>query len=51
LTVGNPDEVTVQEMKQALDNPSLGIRIIDVREADEYEIAKVDGVPLLTKRA
>lgn len=34
-------------MKNALDNPSLGIKVIDVREADEYEIAKVDGVPLL----
>ena len=45
--VSNPDEVTVQDMKQALDNPSLGIKVIDVREADEYEIAKVDGVPLL----
>jgi molybdopterin/thiamine biosynthesis adenylyltransferase/rhodanese-related sulfurtransferase len=45
--VGNPDEVTVQDMKKALDNPSLGIKVIDVREADEYEIAKVEGVPLL----
>ncbi len=44
---GNPDEVTVQEMKKALDNPALGIKVIDVREPDEYEIAKVDGVPLL----
>ena len=44
---GNPDEVTVQDMKKALDNPSLGIKVIDVREADEYEIAKVAGVPLL----
>jgi adenylyltransferase/sulfurtransferase len=44
---GNPDEVTVQEMKQALDNPALGIKVIDVREPDEYEIAKVAGVPLL----
>jgi len=43
----HPDEVTVQEMKKALDNPSLGIKVIDVREADEYEIAKVDGVLLL----
>jgi len=42
----NPDEVTVKEMKQALDNPKLGIRVIDVREPDEYEIAHVDGVPL-----
>ena len=45
--VGNHDEVTVQDMKKALDNPGLGIKVIDVREADEYEIAKVDGVPLL----
>ncbi len=44
---GNPDEVTVQDMKRALDNPNLGIKVVDVREPDEYEIAKVDGVPLL----
>jgi molybdopterin/thiamine biosynthesis adenylyltransferase/rhodanese-related sulfurtransferase len=44
---GNPDEVTVQDMKKALDNPGLGIKVVDVREPDEYEIAKVDGVPLL----
>jgi rhodanese-related sulfurtransferase len=43
----NPDEVTVQDMKKALDDPKLGIKVIDVREADEYEIAKVEGVPLL----
>ena len=42
----NPDEVTVQEMKRALDDPKLGIRVIDVREEDEYQIAHVDGVPL-----
>jgi sulfur-carrier protein adenylyltransferase/sulfurtransferase len=42
----NPDEVTVQDMKKALDNPALGIKVIDVREPDEYEIAHVDGVPL-----
>jgi molybdopterin/thiamine biosynthesis adenylyltransferase/rhodanese-related sulfurtransferase len=41
----NPDEVTVQEMKRALDNPSLGIRVIDVREPDEYEIAHIRKVP------
>jgi sulfur-carrier protein adenylyltransferase/sulfurtransferase len=39
-TGGNPDEVTVQDMKKALDNPKLGIKVIDVREPDEYEIAK-----------
>jgi len=43
----HPDEVTVQEMKQALDNPALGIKVIDVREPDEYQIAKIEGVPLL----
>jgi adenylyltransferase/sulfurtransferase len=44
--VSNPDEVTVQEMKKALDNPALGIRVIDVREPDEQQIARVEGVPL-----
>jgi len=43
----NPDEVTVQDMKKALDDSNLGIRIVDVREPDEYEIAHVNGVPLL----
>ena len=43
----NPDEVTVQEMKRALDNPALGIKAIDVCEPDEYEIAHVNGVPLV----
>lgn len=42
----NPDEVTVQDMAKALQNPSLGIHVIDVREADEYQIARVKGVPL-----
>jgi adenylyltransferase/sulfurtransferase len=44
---GNPDEVTVQEMKRALDDPKLGIKVIDIREPFEYEIARIDGVPLL----
>jgi adenylyltransferase/sulfurtransferase len=42
----NPDEVTVQEMKKALEDPALGIRVIDVREPDEHQIAHVKGVPL-----
>src|SRR6184192_3025130 len=42
----NPDEVSVQEMKRALEQPNLGIRVIDVREPDEYQIAHVNGVPL-----
>jgi molybdopterin/thiamine biosynthesis adenylyltransferase/rhodanese-related sulfurtransferase len=44
---GNPDEVTVQEMKRALDDPKLGIKVIDIREPFEYEIARIAGVPLL----
>jgi len=43
----NPDEVTVQQMKKALDTPSLGIKVIDVREPDEWQIARIDGVPLI----
>jgi len=43
----NPDEVTVQDMKKALDDPKLGIRVIDVREPDECEIARIKGVPLV----
>jgi adenylyltransferase/sulfurtransferase len=43
----HPDEVTVQDMKQALDNPQLGIQVIDVREPDEQQISHVKGVPLL----
>ena len=45
--LANPDEVTVQDMKKALDDPKLGITVVDVREPDEYEIAHVNGVPLL----
>jgi adenylyltransferase/sulfurtransferase len=43
----NPNEVTVQEMKRALDDPKLGIKVIDVREPFEFEIARIEGVPLL----
>jgi adenylyltransferase/sulfurtransferase len=43
----HPDEVTVQDMKKALDDPQLGIRVIDVRELDEYQIAKVAGTQLV----
>ena len=40
----NPDECTVQDMKKALDDPSLNIKVLDVREPDEAEIAVVEGV-------
>jgi adenylyltransferase/sulfurtransferase len=42
----NPDDVTVHDLKKALSDPTLGIRVIDVREPDEYQIARIDGVPL-----
>ena len=43
----HPDEVTVRDMKQALEDPKLDIKVIDVREPDEYQIAHVEGVLLL----
>ncbi len=43
----HPDEVTVQQLKQALETPSLGINVIDVRESDEQRIARINDVPLL----
>lgn len=43
----NPNEVSVQDMKKALEQPALGIKVIDVREPDEHEITHVPGVPLL----
>ncbi len=39
------NEVSVEDMKKALDDPSLNIKVIDVREPDELEIARVEGVP------
>jgi molybdopterin/thiamine biosynthesis adenylyltransferase/rhodanese-related sulfurtransferase len=42
----NPNEVSVHDMKKALEDPKLGIKVLDIREQFEYEIARVDGVPL-----
>lgn len=39
----NPDEVTVHDMKRALDNPGIGISVIDVREPGERIVASIDG--------
>jgi rhodanese-related sulfurtransferase len=47
----HPDEVTVHELKRALDDPQLGIQVLDVREPSEYQIACLEGarlVPLST---
>lgn len=46
-SAANPDEVTVQEMKKALDTPSLNIKVVDVRDQDEYQIAHVKGTTLV----
>lgn len=43
----HPDEVTVQDLKRALDQPRLAIQVIDVREPDEYRIAHIPGARLL----
>ncbi len=43
----DPDEVTVQDMKRALDDPALGIQVIDVREQDEHDFAHVQGTGLV----
>jgi molybdopterin/thiamine biosynthesis adenylyltransferase/rhodanese-related sulfurtransferase len=43
----HPDEVTVHELKRALDDPQLGIQVLDVREPDEYQIARLKGTRLI----
>lgn len=43
----HPDEVSVRDMKKAMDDSSSGIAFLDVREYDEVEIAKIEGVPLI----
>jgi len=44
-SAANPDEVSVQEMKKALDDSKLNIKVIDVRNPDELEMARINGVP------
>jgi sulfur-carrier protein adenylyltransferase/sulfurtransferase len=46
-TETNPDEVTVQELKRVLEDPRLGITVIDVREPDEYAMAHIEGAKLM----
>jgi adenylyltransferase/sulfurtransferase len=41
-----PDEVTVQDLWRALDNPQLGILVLDVREPDEHQAARIPGAML-----
>jgi sulfur-carrier protein adenylyltransferase/sulfurtransferase len=47
IRAANPDEVSVQDMKKAYDDPKLGIKLLDIREPFEYEIAHIKGVPLM----
>jgi adenylyltransferase/sulfurtransferase len=43
----HPDEVSIQDMKQALDNSTLGIKVVDIREPNEYAAAHIQGVMFL----
>lgn len=43
----NPKEVSVQEMKRALENPQLGIQVVDVRESYEAQLVALSGAVLL----
>jgi adenylyltransferase/sulfurtransferase len=43
-TGAHPDEVTVQDMKNALDDPASGITVLDVRDPDEFQICSVEKV-------
>ena len=43
----HPDEVSVCDMKKAIDDANSGIAILDVREHDEVEIARIEGVPVI----
>jgi adenylyltransferase/sulfurtransferase len=47
VRAANPDEVSVQDMKKALDDPKLGIKLLDVRDPFEFEIAHIKGVPMI----
>jgi len=37
-------------MKRAMEDPKLGIKSLDVREPERYQIAHINGVPLLPLR-
>jgi sulfur-carrier protein adenylyltransferase/sulfurtransferase len=44
MTSQHPDEVTVQDLQQALQQPGLCIIVLDVREPHEYQLARIEGV-------
>src|SRR6266404_5765071 len=41
----NPDDVTVHDLKRALDDPALDVKVIDVRGPDAFQNAPIHGVP------
>jgi adenylyltransferase/sulfurtransferase len=43
----HPDEVSVHELKRVLESPSARIKVIDVREPYEYQIAHIEGTMLM----
>lgn len=43
----DPNEVTVADMKRALGDASANVKVLDVRDPDEYEICHVEGTRLL----
>lgn len=43
----HPDEVTVEQLRDALQDPESGIEVIDVRDQDERDIAAIDGTRLI----
>lgn len=47
LRAANPDEVTVQDLKKALDDPKLAIQTLDVRDPWEYDYAHIGDIPLI----
>lgn len=42
----NEDEVTVFDLKEVIDNGKTDVKLIDVRELEEYRIAKIPGFSL-----
>jgi len=47
IQANSAEEVTVQEMKRALEDANLGITVIDVREPDEHQQSHVPGTRLM----
>ena len=43
----HPDEVSVRDLKAAMDDVGKDTAFLDVREYDEVEIARIDGVPVI----